>query len=82
MSQSVRSSRTATSLSARRTRYSFAIRRASRSHQEGPVAALGAEIHEPVKDVGGGIKVASVRDPFGNLFSIIENPHFKLDEVR
>jgi len=26
--------------------------------------------------------VASVRDPFGNLFSVIENPHFKLDEVR
>jgi predicted enzyme related to lactoylglutathione lyase len=43
---------------------------------------LGAEVHEPVKDVGGGIKVASVRDPFGNLFSIIENPNFKLDEVR
>jgi hypothetical protein len=26
--------------------------------------------------------VASVRDPFGNVFSIIENPHFKLDQVR
>jgi hypothetical protein len=26
--------------------------------------------------------VASVRDPFGNLFSIIENPHFKLGDVR
>ncbi len=44
--------------------------------------ALGAEVHEPVKDVGGGIRVASVRDPFGNLLSIIENPHFKLDAVR
>ena len=43
---------------------------------------LGAQVFEPVKDVGGGIKVASVRDPFGNLFSIIENPHFKRDEVR
>ena len=43
---------------------------------------LGAQVHEPVKDVGGGIKVASVRDPFGNLFSIIENPHFKRDEIR
>ena len=43
---------------------------------------LGAQVHESVKDVGGGIKVASVRDPFGNLFSIIENPHFKRDEVR
>jgi predicted enzyme related to lactoylglutathione lyase len=43
---------------------------------------LGAEPHEPVKDVGGGIKVASVRDPFGNLFSIIENPHFRFGDVR
>src|SRR5438876_10667255 len=43
---------------------------------------LGATVHEAVKDVGGGIKVGAVRDPFGNLFSIIENPHFKLDEVR
>ena len=43
---------------------------------------LGAEVHEAVKDVGGGIRVAAVRDPFGNFFGIIENPHFKLDEVR
>lgn len=42
---------------------------------------LGATVHESVKDVGGGIKVGSVLDPFGNLFSIIENPHFKLSEV-
>src|SRR4051794_12119638 len=41
MSRSVRSSRAAISLSARRTRYSFAIRRASRSHQEGPAARGG-----------------------------------------
>jgi predicted enzyme related to lactoylglutathione lyase len=45
------------------------------------LAALGAKINETVKDVGGGIKVASILDPFGNLFSIIENPHFKLDPV-
>ena len=43
---------------------------------------LGTQVHEPVKDVGGGIKVASVRDPFGNVFSIIEKPHFKRDEIR
>jgi predicted enzyme related to lactoylglutathione lyase len=43
---------------------------------------LGAEVHEEARDVGGGIKTASVRDPFGNLFGIIENPHFKLDQVR
>jgi predicted enzyme related to lactoylglutathione lyase len=46
------------------------------------LAELGAEVHEAVNDVGGGIKVASVRDPFGNLFGIIENPHFKLADVR
>jgi predicted enzyme related to lactoylglutathione lyase len=46
------------------------------------MTALGATVHEPLKDVGGGIKVASVLDPYGNLFSIIENPHFKLNEVR
>ena len=43
---------------------------------------LGATSEEPVKDVGAGIKVASVRDPFGNVFSIIENPNFKKDAVR
>lgn len=45
------------------------------------LVCLGAVIHEPVKDVGEGIKVATVSDPFGNLFSIIENPHFKVSEV-
>ncbi len=39
--------------------------------------ALGATAHEAVQDVGEGIKVASVTDPFGNVFGIIENPHFK-----
>ena len=37
---------------------------------------LGASPHHVVQDVGGGIKVASVRDPFGNVLGIIENPHF------
>jgi catechol 2,3-dioxygenase-like lactoylglutathione lyase family enzyme len=37
---------------------------------------LGATSFEPLNDVGEGIKVASVVDPFGNVFSIIENPHF------
>jgi predicted enzyme related to lactoylglutathione lyase len=41
-----------------------------------------ATIHEPLKDVGGGIKVATVKDPFGNVFGIIENPLFKPKEVR
>ena len=37
---------------------------------------LGGTVHEAVKSVGGGIKVASVLDPFGNVFAIIENPNF------
>ena len=43
---------------------------------------IGGTVHEPVKDVGGGIKTASVLDPFGNVFAIIENPHFSPAEVR
>ncbi len=39
----------------------------------------GAERHEDVRDVGGGIRVATVLDPFGNVFGIIENPHFKIE---
>jgi predicted enzyme related to lactoylglutathione lyase len=45
------------------------------------IVALGAEVHEPVADVGGGIRIASVRDPFGNLFGIVENPHFRSGDV-
>ena len=43
---------------------------------------LGATSLEPVTDVGGGIKVAAVRDPFGNRLGIIENPNFNASEVR
>lgn len=37
---------------------------------------LGAAEVSPVREVGGGIKVATVSDPFGNVLGIIENPHF------
>jgi predicted enzyme related to lactoylglutathione lyase len=40
------------------------------------LTGLGASVETPVTDVGGGIRVATVRDPYGNLFGIIENPHF------
>lgn len=43
---------------------------------------LGAFALEPVAEVGGGIKVAAVQDPFGNRFGIIENPHFDASLVR
>jgi predicted enzyme related to lactoylglutathione lyase len=39
---------------------------------------LGAAPVSPVKDVGGGIRVATVADPFGNTIGLIENPHFAL----
>ena len=37
---------------------------------------LGIEPHEPIQEVGGGIKVATFKDPFGNIFGLIENPNF------
>ena len=36
----------------------------------------GASLESPVRDVGEGIRVATVADPFGNLMGLIENPHF------
>lgn len=42
---------------------------------------FGAKKHADIQDVGGGIKVASVLDPFGNIFGIIENPHFSLSRT-
>jgi predicted enzyme related to lactoylglutathione lyase len=38
--------------------------------------ACGAVRREPISDVGDGIRVASVLDPFGNELGVIENPHF------
>lgn len=38
--------------------------------------ALGASVASAPNDVGGDIKVATVKDPFGNLVGIIQNPHF------
>ena len=40
--------------------------------------SAGATIKEPVQDVGEGIRVATVRDPFGNVLGIIQNPNFKV----
>jgi len=40
----------------------------------------GAKILQDVLDVGEGILIASVIDPFGNVFGIIENPQFKFEE--
>lgn len=39
---------------------------------------LGAKVYESTKEVGGGIIVASLKDPWGNIIGLIHNPHFKV----
>jgi predicted enzyme related to lactoylglutathione lyase len=41
----------------------------------------GAAQVDAVREVGGGIRVALVADPFGNVIGLIENPHFSRDAV-
>ena len=36
----------------------------------------GVTVRSQPRDVGGGIIVAAIEDPFGNLIGLIENPHF------
>ena len=36
----------------------------------------GVAVAAPLQDVGEGIKVATIADPFGNHIGLIENPHF------
>jgi predicted enzyme related to lactoylglutathione lyase len=45
------------------------------------VLDAGATIMSEAKDVGDGIKVATVGDPFGNSIGLIENPHFDLSKI-
>ena len=40
--------------------------------------ARGAGLVAPIQDVGEGIKVATLHDPFDNAIGLIENPHFAL----
>jgi predicted enzyme related to lactoylglutathione lyase len=42
---------------------------------------LGALTESPVTEVGGGISVATLKDPYGNLFGVIQNPHFDAASV-
>ena len=42
---------------------------------------LGVVVASDPEDVGGGILVATVRDPWGNEIGIIENPHFDVGAV-
>jgi predicted enzyme related to lactoylglutathione lyase len=41
--------------------------------------SLGATGHENPTDVGGEIKTATVKDPWGNVVGMIYNPHFRLN---
>jgi predicted enzyme related to lactoylglutathione lyase len=43
---------------------------------------LGATCREAVQDVGEGIRVGTVNDPFGNVFGVIENPHFSIEKAQ
>ncbi len=38
---------------------------------------IGGKEHSAIQDVGEGIQVASLLDPFGNIIGLIHNPHFK-----
>jgi predicted enzyme related to lactoylglutathione lyase len=46
------------------------------------LVGLGAKLVSDAQDVGGGVIVATVADPFGNHFGVIENPHFDVKAVR
>ena len=41
----------------------------------------GAKVHSEPQNVGGEIVVASVFDPFGNIFGIVKNPEFKIENI-
>ena len=40
----------------------------------------GGKINSEIQEVGNNILVATIIDPFGNIFGLIENPHFKFEE--
>ena len=42
------------------------------------LVSRGAAPRDPIMDVGEGIKVGTVADPFGNVIGVIENPHFSV----
>ncbi|MCC7052295.1 MAG: VOC family protein [Gemmatimonadaceae bacterium] len=43
------------------------------------LVGLGAADHEPVQDVGGGVRIGAVRDPFGNILGVVQNPNFRIE---
>ena len=45
------------------------------------LATLGVAPPAPPQDVGDGIRLVTVLDPFGNRVGFIENPHFTLTDA-
>jgi predicted enzyme related to lactoylglutathione lyase len=43
---------------------------------------LGATVSSEAQNVGEGIMVASILDPFGTKLGLIENPHFDFSKVK
>lgn len=41
--------------------------------------SLGATQESEIRDVGHNIKVATIRDPLGNVLGLIQNPSFKME---
>lgn len=46
------------------------------------LVAAGATVRSPATEVGEGIWVGSVLDPFGNEIGVIQNPLFRVADVR
>jgi predicted enzyme related to lactoylglutathione lyase len=46
------------------------------------IVGLGATLSGEIQDVGEGIRVAELLDPFGNVLGLILNPHFDPKKVR
>lgn len=46
------------------------------------IVKLGATEHAAIQDVGEGIRVAELQDPFGNVLGLIQNPLFDPAAVR
>jgi predicted enzyme related to lactoylglutathione lyase len=55
----------------------WGVKDAAASHKR--MLELGAKEHTGITEVGEGIRVAAVTDPFGNVIGIIENPYFKIE---
>lgn len=54
----------------------WGVENVSESYQA--LIRLGANRHEEPNDVGGGIIVASLKDPWDNIIGLIYNPHFNI----